>query len=68
MTQTKGALPCVEGLLVSPSMGIRFSRVGSDPYYASYEKSLSRIKDEVKRQEVRACGRSAWMVVCLQRR
>ena len=31
-----------------------FARVGSDPYYASYERSLSNIKSEVDRLQVGA--------------
>lgn len=37
-------------------MGLRFSRVGSDPYYANYEKALTRIQEEVKREDVSVAG------------
>ena len=38
-----------------------FARVGSDPYYASYERSLSNIKSEVERlQAARAARARAW--------
>ena len=36
-----------------------FARVGSDPYYASYERSLGNIKAEVDRVQVRGCGGAA---------
>lgn len=40
----------------SPWQALRslFARVGSDPYYASYDRSLGNIKSEVDRVQVRA--------------
>jgi len=35
-----------------------FAGVGSDPYYASYERSLSNIKGEVQRLQVGAGGQA----------
>lgn len=42
----------------SPWQALRslFARVGSDPYYASYERSLGNIKAEVDRVQVRPHG------------
>ena len=33
-------------------MGVLFSRIGSDPYYASYEKSFEQINKETTRLQV----------------
>ena len=48
----------------SPWQALRalFARVGSDPYYASYERSLGNIKAEVDRLQVRA----GWRKGCCQ--
>lgn len=41
-----------------------FARVGSDPYYASYDRSLGNIKAEVDRlQAARAARAKAWAAV-----
>lgn len=46
--------------MLSPWAMLRslFARVGSDPYYSSYERSLGNIKAEVDRLQVGAacCG------------
>ncbi len=33
-------------------MGVLFSRIGSDPYYASYERSFGHISKDLSRLEV----------------
>ncbi|KAK2080273.1 hypothetical protein QBZ16_000126 [Prototheca wickerhamii] len=38
-------------------MGAVFSRIGTDPYYASYEKSLSRIQSDVVKLKARLHSR-----------
>ena len=40
------------------TMGGIFSRIGSDPYYASYEKSLSRAQTDIERLKVGAPPRA----------
>ncbi|PRW56763.1 hypothetical protein C2E21_4548 [Chlorella sorokiniana] len=47
-----------------PLLRTLFARVGSDPYYASYDRSLGNIKSEVDRvQAARAARAKAWGAV-----
>ena len=34
-------------------MGLLYSRIGTDKYYVSYEKSLQKLKDDTARMKVR---------------
>lgn len=40
-------------------MGSYFSKIGSDPYYANYEKSFQRLKTDIDKLKVRA------LVLCM---
>lgn len=44
-------------------MGGYFSKIGSDPYYANYDKSFQRLKKDIDRLSVSSAGQYQ-MLVC----
>lgn len=42
-------------------MGLLFSRVGSDPYYASYERSFEKVEKEIVRLQTQKRRRQQWL-------